>query len=297
MTGALAFRHVEEASDLKAQRCEASGCNATARGKPFCEDHLDELPQVRALRESIARLEAERERVLRGKPVALDGPILDEVTASFADGGGIVLTQRALARRLLGDPDGDDKAGPERIDALVSQLVRAGRLERRTGSRGETDLVLVEGWTPPAPPKEVHVPTKTKSAAPKPTRCGPRSIEWMPGLGPEQIKAWRKANGVTQVALGALVGVSGASVVNWEQGKKPYPSTQARLVEVLSRGRGAAPVASVAPAAPAPREAPQAPSRAAASSGPSCGDALITIARGLGQLAEALEAIARRVPA
>jgi len=49
----------------------------------------------------------------------------------------------------------------------------------------------------------------------------------------EELLAWRKAKNLTQADLGALLGVSRQTAINWEQGKHPIPDNIALKVMAI----------------------------------------------------------------
>jgi len=65
-------RHLEEMDPPRTESrlCNVKGCGRTTREKkPFCPDHIDELPYVQQLMAQIDYKAAELERVRSGKPV------------------------------------------------------------------------------------------------------------------------------------------------------------------------------------------------------------------------------------
>ena len=57
-------------------------------------------------------------------------------------------------------------------------------------------------------------------------------------LSPGLVKKLRTRLGISQAALGRLVGVTGAAVVSWEQGRSsPAPDSRRPLIALRRRGR------------------------------------------------------------
>lgn len=55
-------------------------------------------------------------------------------------------------------------------------------------------------------------------------------------ITPEELKAWRKEEGLTQPELGAMVGMDKYAVTNIERGKRGISEAEQRLLKLLIRG-------------------------------------------------------------
>lgn len=91
---------------------------------------------------------------------------------------------------------------------------------------------------------------KTTKKAPAPGQPCATCGRIVPGRRPRvdpnwdgaALKANRRFQGISQVALGEKLGVSAKTVIAWEQGRPPLPKVQRRLERIvkakLTRGRG-----------------------------------------------------------
>ena len=52
-------------------------------------------------------------------------------------------------------------------------------------------------------------------------------------MTPEQIKQARHKTGLNSSDFGALLGVSGRTVENWEQGRRKVPATVVRMLPLI----------------------------------------------------------------
>ncbi|MEZ0229579.1 MAG: hypothetical protein ACAI25_13195 [Planctomycetota bacterium] len=92
--------------------CLHTGCSQTTTGnKPYCLDHLDELPYVRNLIEEIARREARSDN----DP---DGPDAADVLRQLGVHGAMTLPRLSREIELV----------PERLLKLIRALQAAGRV-------------------------------------------------------------------------------------------------------------------------------------------------------------------------
>jgi hypothetical protein len=122
--------------------CQAKGClQTTTANKPYCLDHLDELPYVRQLMAEIARREAS------GGDLDPKGPEADELLLQLSVHGAMTLPR--LGREI--------EIPPERLLRLVRVLEKAGRVrvielrdERGKRRRVVQPLAAAEGPDQPA---------------------------------------------------------------------------------------------------------------------------------------------------
>jgi hypothetical protein len=93
--------------------CSYAGCAQTTTGnKPFCLEHLEELPYVRRLIEEITRREA------RGSDADPDGPDASDVLKQLDVHGAMTLPRLSREIELV----------PERLLKLIRALQSVGRV-------------------------------------------------------------------------------------------------------------------------------------------------------------------------
>lgn len=119
-------------------RCEHKGCEQETReAKPFCPDHIADMPQVSELMERLKAREKEIRRIeLRGHAgVRMDDTVAKELVGIVSLEGEITLARLAQTMRLTF----------EVTDSLVESLSRQGRVQRNCHRGRRTKAVRVKG--------------------------------------------------------------------------------------------------------------------------------------------------------
>ena len=78
--------------------CEFSGCKRTTReGKPFCSDHVESSPYVKAVMAEIALRDDEERLLAKGEPPSCDGHLVRETLLTLEQGS---FTSAKLSRLM-----------------------------------------------------------------------------------------------------------------------------------------------------------------------------------------------------
>jgi hypothetical protein len=108
-------------------RCNHPGCHALPReAKPFCSNHILDLPYATALAAEIAAREAEVARIAEGAPVDVASALAREVMALIRESGGATVERVARERGVSHAVS----------HAVILALARAGSLTLRRTTRG-----------------------------------------------------------------------------------------------------------------------------------------------------------------
>jgi hypothetical protein len=100
--------------------CGVHGCRTVPTGhKPYCIDHLDQLPYVQWLKSELARRDEDAVKAARHRPIDPEGPLARDIRGQLALHG--TMTFGRLSRELL-------VSMPE-IASYVKALERAGVVE------------------------------------------------------------------------------------------------------------------------------------------------------------------------
>lgn len=106
--------------DGEKQTCGMHGCREVPTGrKPYCIEHLDQLPYVQWLMGELHRREEEADQAAKRRPIDPDGPLARDIRGQLALHG--TMTFGRLSRELL-------VSVPE-IETYVRALERAGIVE------------------------------------------------------------------------------------------------------------------------------------------------------------------------
>lgn len=122
---------------LEARRCEIPDCGKRTReNKPYCPDHVEEHPYVRALLKLIAERDAEIERIKQGTWLDANpyGFLAEEIIAYLRDRGSTTVAR--LARDRLYD-------SPEVVERVVVAMERVGLVRQGRSVRGYRVVSLV----------------------------------------------------------------------------------------------------------------------------------------------------------
>jgi hypothetical protein len=125
-------RLIEGNEPLRRRRRDADkdeGCfvchEATSDGKPVCIEHLDQIPEIVAIKGKISMIDAERERLAKGKRgVARDSVLVREVL-------GMLKAKPMSIEKIAQDLDLHEESSRAIVDALVRRgIVRLERTGR-----------------------------------------------------------------------------------------------------------------------------------------------------------------------
>jgi len=106
--------------DAERQMCGVRGCKEVPTGrKPYCIDHLDQLPYVQWLLGELHRRDEEADQAAKRRPIDPDGPLARDIRGQLALHG--TMTFGRLSRELL--------VSVAEIETYVRALERAGIVE------------------------------------------------------------------------------------------------------------------------------------------------------------------------
>lgn len=126
--------------------CSAQGCERhTTNGKPYCLDHLDQLPSVQAVRATLARVEAEDTAAARGE-ASVDAVRAQDVVVRLRCFGACSPARLAIDVEMAHAlTERERRRNDLALEGYLDALERAGLVRRLVlGSRRGTARHVVE---------------------------------------------------------------------------------------------------------------------------------------------------------
>lgn len=158
----------------KPTHCDQAGCSqATREGKPYCSDHVEELPYVLQVQARIEAREAELAAVSKRGARAVDvhGIVAREVLCSLWIHG-----ERSVARLAR-----ELNVEFELLLLYISRLRKAKMITQTSPRRGAGQVTLVPALAEIEDPRRVGVPVEAAAGLPEAAQAAEASEE-LPAL-------------------------------------------------------------------------------------------------------------------